>query len=96
MDKSSLSTGEEILGTWSVFLGDPWPNSEKIAGKLPVTNQSIHFEESISLEESAGLIISKRLKAFEKIEKLVSLPYAEIGSAAAVKKSLFQKALPSS
>ena len=93
MEKSSLAAGEEILGSWSVFLGAPRPNSEKIAGKLHVTNQNIHFESSISLEENAGLFIAKRLQAFEKIKQLVSIPYAEIGSAAGVKKSMFQKAL---
>jgi hypothetical protein len=93
MDKSCLSAGEEILGSWSVFLGEPRPHSEKIAGKLHVTNQNIHFESGISIEENAGLLLSKRLKAFEKVEKLVSIPYAEIGAAASVKKSLFQKAL---
>jgi hypothetical protein len=93
MDNTSLSAGEEILGSWSVFLGDPRPNSEKLAGKLHVTNQNLYFESSISLDESAGLLISHRLQAFEKVKKLVALPYAEIGSVAGVKKSLFQKAL---
>jgi hypothetical protein len=93
VDKSCLSAGEEILGSWSVFLGEPRPNSEKLAGKLHVTNQNIYFESGISIEENAGLLISKRLKAFEKVEKLVSIPYTEIGAATSVKKSLFQKAL---
>ena len=93
MDKNHLSAGEEILGSWSVFLGEPRPNSEKLAGKLHVTNQKIYFESGIALEENAALLISKRLKAFEKVEKLVAIPYAEIGSATSVKKSLFQKAL---
>ncbi len=93
MDKTFLSAGEEILGSWSVFLGEPRPNSEKLAGKLHVTNQNIYFESGIAIQENAGLLISKRLKAFEKAEKLVTIPYAEIGSATSVKKSLFQKAL---
>jgi hypothetical protein len=93
MDKTHLSAGEEILGSWSVFLGEPRPHSEKLASKLHVTNQNIYFESGIAIEENAGLLISKRLKAFEKVEKLVTIPYAEIGSATGVKKSLFQKAL---
>ena len=93
MDKTHLSAGEEILGTWSVFLGEPRPHSEKLAGKLHVTNQNIYFESGIAIEENAGLLISTRLKAFEKVEKIVAIPYAEIGSATSVKKSMFQKAL---
>jgi len=93
MDKTNLSAGEEIIGSWSVFLGEPRPNSQKLAGKLHVTDQNIYFESAIAIEENADLLISKRLKAFEKAEKLVIIPYAEIGSATSVKKSLFQKAL---
>jgi hypothetical protein len=93
MDKTWLAAGEDILGSWSVFLGEPRPNSEKLAGKLHVTNQNIHFESGVALDENAGLHISRRLKAFEKVEKIVTIPFSEIGSASSVKKSLFQKAL---
>jgi hypothetical protein len=93
MDRTRLAAGEEILGSWAVFLGEPRPNSEKLAGKLYVTDQNIHFESGISLEEKAGLLISKRLMAFEKVGGLVTIPFGEIGSAGSVKKSLFQKAL---
>lgn len=93
MDRTFLSPGEEILGSWSVFLGEPRPQSEKLAGKLHVTDRNIYFEAGIAIEENAGLLISKRLKAFEKADKLVAVPYAEIASATSIKKSMFQKVL---
>jgi hypothetical protein len=93
MDKSSLAVGEEILGSWSVYLGDPSPNSTKITGKLHVTNQNIHFEAGLALAENAAAQIGRRIKAFEKSDKHIAIPFSEIGAAQVVKKSLFQKAL---
>jgi len=88
-----LAPGEEIVGSWSVFLGDPRPGAEKTAGKLHVTNQNVHFEAGIALSENAAALIGRRIKAFEKTDKVLTIPFGEIGEAKAVKKSLFVKAL---
>ncbi|MBM3295398.1 MAG: hypothetical protein FJY82_12885 [Candidatus Aminicenantes bacterium] len=93
MAESWLAAGEETVGSWSVFLGDPTPNSAKITGKLFVTNQFVHFEAGVSLEEGAAALIGRRIKAFQKLDRHVAIPFAEIAEAKSVKKSLFVKAL---
>jgi len=93
MAQSWLAQGEEMIGSWSVYLGDPRPNSEKITGKLHVTNQNVHFESGIALAENAAALIGRRIQAFEKTDRHLAIPFAEIGEAKTVKKSLFVKAL---
>lgn len=93
MNPAWLAQGEEILGSWSVFLGGEGPAAAKVAGKLFVTDQNIHFEAGIALIKNAAAMISNRILAFEKTDRLLTIPFAEIGEAKAVKKSLFVKAL---
>jgi hypothetical protein len=93
MAEEWLEQGEELVGSWSVFLGDPRPNSEKITGKLHVTNRYVRFQAGISLEENAASLISRRIKPYEKLSDQAAIPFSEIGEAKIVKKSLFQKAL---
>jgi len=93
MAQSWLAAGEDIIGSWSVFLGDPGPAGAKVAGKLFVTNQNVHFEAGVALAKGAAALISNRIKAFEKTDQLLTIPFAEIGEAKAVKKSMFAKAL---
>jgi hypothetical protein len=93
MNPAWLAQGEEILGSWSVFLGGEGPAAAKVAGKLFVTNQNIHFEAGIALAKNAAAMISNRILAFEKTDQLLSIPLGEVGEARAVKKSMFVKAL---
>jgi hypothetical protein len=93
MAESWLEQGEELVGSWSVFLGDPRPNSEKIAGKLHVTNRYVRFAAGISLQENAASLIARRIKPYEKLADHAAVPFSDIGEAKIVKKSLFQKAL---
>ena len=93
MAEEWLEQEEEIVGSWSVFLGDPRPNSEKIAGKLHVTNRYVRFQAGISLQENAASLLTRRIKAYEKMNDHAAIPFSEIGEAKIVKKSLFQKAL---
>ncbi|MGA2587761.1 MAG: hypothetical protein ABSF88_12160 [Candidatus Aminicenantales bacterium] len=93
MAESWLEQGEETVGSWSVFLGEPRPNSEKITGKLHVTNRYVRFEAGISLEENAASLIARRIKPYEKLNDHAAIPFSAIGEAKIVKKSLFQKAL---
>ena len=96
MAESWLAQGEEIVGSWSVYLGDPRPNAAKITGKLHVTNQAVHFAADLALAEGAAAMIGnwwERDRAFAKSDKHLAIPFAEIGGAQAVKKSLFVKAL---
>ena len=93
MAEEWLEQGEEIVGSWSVFLGDPRPNSEKITGKLHVTDRYVRFQAGLSLEENAASLLARRIKAFEKLTDHAAIPFSEIGEAKIVKKSFFQKAL---
>ena len=96
MAESWLTPGEEILGSWSVFLGDPRPNAAKITGKLHVTNQAVHFRSELALAENAAAMIGnwwERHKALARTDNHMVIPFIEIGQAQAVKKSLFVKAL---
>lgn len=93
MAESWLEPGEETAGSWSVFLGDPSPNSEKITGKIHVTDRYVRFQAGISLEKNAASLIARRIKPYEKLADHVAIPFSDIGEASIVKKSLFQKAL---
>jgi hypothetical protein len=99
MAESWLEPGEEIVGSWSVFMGDPSPNSEKITGKLHVTDRYVRFQAGISLEKNAAskiaeaYLIRGRTAPFEKLTDHVAIPFSDIGEASIVKKSFFQKAL---
>jgi hypothetical protein len=96
MAESWLAPGEELLGSWSVFLGDPGPSSAKITGKLHVTNQAVHFRSELALAQNAAAMIGnwwERHKAMARADNHMTIPFIEIGQALAVKKSLFVKAL---
>jgi len=93
MAEEWLEQGEDIVGSWSVFLGDPRPNSEKITGKLHVTDRYVRFQAGLSLEENAASQLARRIKAYEKLKDHVAIPFSEIAEAKIVKKSFFQKAL---
>ena len=93
MENSWLGEGEEIIGSWHIYLGEEGPNSAKITGKMYVTNRNIHFEAGISLDENAGNLLSKRIKAYEKTDKHMAIPLSEIREVKITKKSLFQKTL---
>ena len=99
MAESWLEQGEEMVGSWSVFVGDPTPNSAKITGKVLVTNRYVRFQAGMSLEKNAAssiaaaYLLRHRLPPFEKLTDHVAIPFSDIGDASIVKKSLFQKAL---
>jgi hypothetical protein len=99
MAESWLEQGEELVGSWSVFVGDPTPNSAKITGKIFVTNRYVRFQAGLSLDKNAATSIAAayllrhRLPPFEKITDHVAIPFSDIGDALMVKKSLFQKSL---
>ena len=93
MAESWLTPGEDIVGSWSVFLGDPGVSTAKVTGKLFVTNLHLHFEAGVSLKENAAVLINKRIAPYEKIENHIVIPFADIAAVQSVKKSFFTKAL---
>jgi hypothetical protein len=100
MEDSWLAFGETIVGDWSVYIGDPSPNSPKITGKLVVTNQNVHFRADLSLTEDAATKISQwgmrfgaRETPFFKSDKHIAIPFHELGETSIVKKKLILKAL---
>ena len=97
MTAAWLSPGEEIVGSWSVYVGESGPMSEKITGKLHVTNAGVHFEAGLALRESAAAYMnrwwSRRVKPFDKLDEVFTIPLAEIAEAQSVKKSFLTKAL---
>ncbi len=96
MSEEWLAAGEEVLGSWSAYLGDPRPNSAKVTGKLHVTSLGVHFAAQTVLAENAAAMIGnwwERHKALAKVDDRLMIPYAEIEQARTVKKSLFLKAL---
>ena len=99
MAESWQEPGEEIVGSWAVFMGGPGPSSEKITGKIYVTDRYVRFQAGISLEKNAAAKISeayfhpRRDQPFEKLTDHVAIPFADIGDAEIVKKGFLQKAL---
>lgn len=91
--KTWLTDGEEIVGSWHVYIGDESPNSAKITGQLHVTNKNVHFEAGISLRENAAADISNKIKAFENAETNITIPYPEISEVKVTKKFMIMKSL---
>jgi hypothetical protein len=88
-----LLHGEEIKGSWHVFMGEDGPKSAKITGQLHVTNRNVHFEAGLSLAENAGIAISNEIRAFEKSENHVTIPISEIDSVKITRNYLILKSL---
>ncbi|MGD9973232.1 MAG: hypothetical protein AB7S77_09245 [Desulfatirhabdiaceae bacterium] len=88
-----LLHGEEIKGSWHVFMGEDGPKSAKITGQLHVTNRNVHFEAGLSLAENAGIAISNEIRAFEKSENHVTIPISEIASVKITRNYLILKSL---
>ncbi len=94
-----LEEGETIAGSWSVFMGDPSPNSAKTTGKIFVTDRYVRFQAGLALEANAASKISevyfhpRRDKPFEKANDHVAIPFGDIAGAEIVKKGFLQKAL---
>jgi hypothetical protein len=93
MEESWLAPGEKIVGSWSVFLGEPGASSAKVTGKLFATSANVHFEAGLALAKSAAASLSNRIQAYAKSENHLTIPFAEIAEVRSVKKSFFQKAL---
>jgi len=100
MEDSWLEAGEAIVGDWSVYIGDPSPNSAKITGKLIVTDRNVHFRADLSLTENAASKISQfalkygeRETPFFKSDRHLAVPFRELQEASIVKKSFLLKAL---
>jgi hypothetical protein len=98
MSSEWLAPGEEILGSWNVYLGEPSPTSAKTTGKLHITNQSVHFIGDLELRENAAIYMNnldarRGLMPFWKSDKHIAVPFTEIGEAQIVKKKLFLKSL---
>jgi len=88
-----LAEGEEIVGSWHVYIGSETPTGSKVTGQLHVTNKNVHFEAGLSLKENAGVEISNRIRAFEKSDRHVTIPLTEISELKITKKWLFLKSL---
>jgi hypothetical protein len=96
MAESWLTPGEELLGSWPVYLGDARVSAAKLTGKLHVTNQGVHFKSELALAANAAAMIGnwwERHKALARTDEHLIIPFLEIAGVQAVKKSLFVKAL---
>ncbi|HSO66419.1 MAG TPA: hypothetical protein VLP30_01085 [Desulfatirhabdiaceae bacterium] len=93
MTDNWLLHGEEIVGSWHVFIGEDGPSTAKITGQLHVTNRNVHFEAGLSLKENAGVEISNEIRAFETSDKHVTIPITEIDKIRITRKYLILKSL---
>jgi len=95
MAESWLAPGEQIVGSWSVYIGDPSPNSAKITGKLHVSGLNVHFDAGLSLQENAAAMISRLrpIQPFRKLDNHITIPFSDIAGVKNVKKSFLLKAL---
>ncbi|MCX6563575.1 MAG: hypothetical protein NTU60_08215 [Candidatus Aminicenantes bacterium] len=67
MAEAWLEQGEEMVGSWSVFVGDPTPNSEKITDHVAIPFSEIGEAKIVkkSLFQKALLV---KLKSGEEFE----------------------------
>jgi hypothetical protein len=96
MAETWLTPGEELLGSWPVYLGDARVSAAKLTGKLHVTNQGVHFKSELALAANAAAMIGnwwERHRALARTDDHLVIPFIEIDEVRSVKKSLFIKAL---
>ena len=60
----------------------------KVTGKLHLTDSHLHFEAGLSLEKRLAAFLSNRIKAFEKSDAHLMIPFGEIDGAEILKKEL--------
>jgi len=93
MGNDWLEPGENLVGSWAVFVGGEGPMAAKVTGKLHVTDRYLHFEAGLSLEKNAPALLSNRIKAFKKSDEHLTIPLGEIRGAEIVKKGFLTKDL---
>ncbi|MCX6566344.1 MAG: hypothetical protein NTW38_07980 [Candidatus Aminicenantes bacterium] len=93
MGNDWLQPGESEVGSWTVYVGGEGPMAAKVTGKIHITNINFHFAAGMSLEKNAASMISNRIKAFEKSEEHLTIPFAEIAGGEIVKKGFLLKSL---
>jgi len=95
MGNDWLQAGENLAGSWPVYIGEEGPMAAKVTGKLHITDLNVHFEAGLSLEKNAAALITNHphLKAFEKSEEHLTIPLGEIASGEIVKKGFLLKSL---
>jgi hypothetical protein len=95
MGNDWLQAGENPAGSWSVYIGEEGPMAAKVTGKLHITDRNVHFEAGLSLEKNAAALISNNphIKAFEKSEEHLTIPFSEIAGGEIVKKGFLLKTL---
>ena len=93
MGNDWLVPGESEVGSWAVYVGGEGASAAKVTGKIHITNLNFHFAAGLSLEKNAPAMLSNRIKAFEKSEEHLTIPFSEIGGAEIVKKGFLLKSL---
>jgi hypothetical protein len=51
-----MEATEQPLGSWAVFIGENGPLTDKITGRLHITNRHVYFKTGLHLEPHAGLL----------------------------------------
>lgn len=95
MGKDWLQPGEEEIGSWSVYIGGQGQMDAKVTGKIHITNLNFHFAAGLSLEKNAASLMTnyQHIKAFEKSEEHLTIPFSEIAGGEIVKKGFLLKSL---
>ena len=93
MPQEWLAPGEEIMGSWPVYMGGEGPTAAKVTGKLHVSNQNVHFEADLALQENAAAELSNRRQGYEKLSQRLSIPLQEIREVRITRKLLILKSL---
>ncbi|MCE5328293.1 MAG: hypothetical protein LLG01_17970 [Planctomycetaceae bacterium] len=93
MQPQWLSPGEEIIGSWPVYLGGEGHSAAKVVGKLHVTNRNVYFDAGLALAENAAAELSNRVQAYEKLDQQLCIPLKDIRQAEITRKFLILKSL---
>ncbi len=95
MGNDWLQPGETEVGSWAVYIGGEGPNAAKVTGKIHVTNLNFHFAAGVSLEKNAATLMTtyRHIKAFQKSDEHLTIPFTEIVGGEIVKKGFLLKSL---
>ncbi len=93
MQPQWLSPGEEIIGSWAVYMGGQGPSAAKVVGKLHVTNRNVCFDAGLALQENAAADLSNGRQAHQTLDQQLWIPIKDIRQAAITRKFLILKSL---
>ncbi|BDD87968.1 hypothetical protein [Desulfofustis limnaeus] len=96
-----MEATEQPLGSWAVFIGENGPLTDKITGRLHITNRHVYFKTGLHLEPHAGLLTAGGrfdyhadvVPPFQILDEVVKIPRDRINRVSTSRHRFFLQSL---